>query len=178
MPRPRIEKAPLNHGRTKKNTRSVPKQRFWSNVEIVGCNECWRWKLSKNRDGYGMLRWGGKMTGAHRIAYLLTHGSIPATFEGAKSAIIHTCDNPACCNPAHLLLRNHLANMRDKKKKGRNRMPEPTPGEKNFHAKLTEKQVLSIRRDPRKQSEIASDYGVTQSTVSEILSRSTWTHVP
>ena len=50
-------------------------------------------------------------------------------------------------------------------------------GAKNPKCKLTADAVLKIRSDKRKQKEIAEDYGIDQSTVSNIKTRQRWTHI-
>lgn len=56
------------------------------------------------------------MRGAHRQAWLLTHGEIP---EGKW--ILHHCDVPHCVNPAHLYVGTAKDNMRDILERGRYR---------------------------------------------------------
>ena len=76
--------------------------RFWSKVDFGG--ECWEWTASKDPAGYGRLNVGRVKTsdkrrwiGAHRIAYQLLVGPIPAGLT-----LDHLCRNRACVNPAHL----------------------------------------------------------------------------
>lgn len=87
-------------------------QQFWSKVDKSG--ECWIWLGSKTQGGYGLFRFSGKRAYAHRFTYELTHGSIP---DGLH--ICHTCDNPSCCNPAHLWAGTPVDNMADRDRKGR-----------------------------------------------------------
>jgi hypothetical protein len=47
-------------------------------------------------------------------------------------------------------------------------------GERNPAARLTEAQVLNIRRDTRKQDAIAAGYEIDRATVSRIKSGSAW----
>lgn len=79
---------------------------------------CWEWKLKRTKDGYGRMnvRQGAvlKTVRVHRYAWELWIGAIP---EGMH--ILHRCDNPLCCNPAHLFLGEHADNMRDMYAKGR-----------------------------------------------------------
>ena len=87
-------------------------EQFWAKVDRDG--ECWEWAAARNSKGYGSLCVGGKWTMAHRHAYALTHGPI------AKGLVVrHTCDNPPCVNPAHLLLGTYSDNMRDALERGR-----------------------------------------------------------
>ena len=44
--------------------------------------------------------------------------------------------------------------------------------------KLTDDQVRSIRKDPRRQTHIAREYGVAQSAISFIKSRRNWRSLP
>jgi hypothetical protein len=73
--------------------------RFWSKVDIKSKDECWTWKAFIHPDGYGKFCLNGKMIGAHRMAYILTHGEIE---DGL--VVMHTCDIKPCCNPYHLMI--------------------------------------------------------------------------
>lgn len=74
--------------------------RLWEKVDrSCGANACWPFTGSLTR-GYGKLGIGHRHEGtalAHRLAYELLIGPIPAGHE-----LDHTCRNTACCNPAHL----------------------------------------------------------------------------
>jgi len=75
---------------------------FWRKVEPAE-NGCWVWTAGKYPNGYGHvhIRTGFKRyrdAGAHRIAWALVHGSVPA--DGL--VIDHLCRNRACVNPAHM----------------------------------------------------------------------------
>ena len=50
-------------------------------------------------------------------------------------------------------------------------------GQKNGRAKITESQVLEIRKSGLKQREISEIYGISQSTVSSIRNFHLWTHL-
>ena len=73
---------------------------FWSRVNKNPgqgpAGECWEWQGAKLA-GYGLIGFDKKVLRANRVAYYFTHGDIP---EGLF--ICHSCDNPSCCNPAHL----------------------------------------------------------------------------
>jgi len=105
------------------------------------------------------------------VAYQLTFGPLA---EGRD--LLHACDNPPCCNPAHLRPGTHLDNMLDMRRKGR-AVDTPSPGERNGQAKLTEDQVLAIRRSNLKLKELAAIYGVHFSTIHLIKSRKKWKHI-
>lgn len=99
-------------------------QSFWSRVAKTAPNECWLWTGStKGRAGmqYGSCWFQGRSEIAHRVAWILINGEIPETgdadFRG--SCVLHECDTPLCCNPAHLFIGSHQKNMADKVSKGR-----------------------------------------------------------
>ncbi len=76
-------------------------------IEVLD-NECWRWKGSKGRHGYGRIRLDGKNVPAHRHIFELLACKIP---EGA--VLCHQCDYPPCVNPAHLIPGTHKKNVDD-----------------------------------------------------------------
>lgn len=65
---------------------------------------CLEWTGPRNNGGYGVITyWDSAMhkrrsMGAHRMAHLLHSPGIAIT-----DIVMHTCDNPACCNPEHLV---------------------------------------------------------------------------
>lgn len=50
-------------------------------------------------------------------------------------------------------------------------------GQKNGRAKITDAQVLAIRKSDLKQKEISKKYGISQSLVSSIKNFQLWTHL-
>ncbi|MER3405479.1 MAG: hypothetical protein C4289_10265, partial [Chloroflexota bacterium] len=80
-------------------------ERFWSKVEKS--DGCWRWMGAQGPSGRGHFRIGSKMVYAHRVAYELIHGPIPA---GAK--IVQMCEDLRCVRPDHLLLRMPTEGLR------------------------------------------------------------------
>lgn len=73
-----------------------------SKIEIVDLgytSPCWRWTAALQSKGYGSIAFGGKgrTALAHRVAYVLLVGLIPAGLQ-----LDHLCRITACCNPAHL----------------------------------------------------------------------------
>ena len=78
---------------------------------------CVNWAGSKDKDGYGKAFVSGQHQRAHRVSYCAHHNIDIASIEG--KLVLHSCDNPACVNPAHLRLGSHSDNMRDRSARGR-----------------------------------------------------------
>jgi HNH endonuclease len=145
--------------------------KFWSRVKRGNPNSCWNWTGGRFVSGYGKFLVRGKTYRAHRVAFVLANRqNIPA-----RLCICHTCDNPRCCNPAHLWLGTHLDNMRDMIAKGRWR---PHYGERHGNATLTLAQVLRIdwlhRVRGFSQNRLARLFNVTQSTIWGIVNERAW----
>ena len=150
--------------------------RFWSKVDRRGIDECWIW-LAKRSGGYGMFSVSGsgyagtqRTVGAHRFSYEIAYGAFDP-----KAFVLHRCDNPPCCNPAHLFLGDHEANMRDMFAKRR----EPR-GARHGRTRLTDTDVLAIRRRHalgEKLIDMAEEFHVRATTLHYIVHRKTWTHI-
>ena len=87
--------------------------RFWNKVDIRGSDDCWLWTAS-TRKGYGQFHTTEGKKAAHRVAWELIMGPIPA-----GRIIMHECDVRRCVNPAHLRLSYQRTNIRDSVRKGR-----------------------------------------------------------
>jgi len=144
-------------------------KRFFEKVDKTG--NCWEWTSCKLPDGYGMFWIHGRTLRAHRVSWELHKGTIP---NGLM--VLHKCDNPSCVNPSHLFLGTQTDNMRDMLKKGRDRYVH---GERNGLSKLTKADVVSIvsKSTNTTQTQLAEHFGVSQSTISRVLSQQTWKHV-
>ena len=146
---------------------------FWARVEKLSSG-CWVWK-GKLNGGYGHVRVGGHLTGAHRMAFFLTHGRWP------NPHALHRCDNGPCCNPEHLFEGTQKDNNEDRDRKGRH---VALRGEKHGGHKLTATQVEEIRTayqpstgpNPSDTSTtaLARKYGVSQGMIWRIVRDLNW----
>lgn len=157
----------------------APELRFWKHVDKRGPDECWNWVAKSKVDGYGTIAVGGragKRLLAHRFSWMLHYGELPTvgTYHGV--VVMHSCDNRACVNPAHLRIGTQGDNVRDMDAKAR-RVSTPSPGSKHHNAKFTEADVREIRASNLRTSELARRYGVDRHTISGIKKRKTWRHV-
>lgn len=134
---------------------------FWSRIDVKSESECWSWMGARTNRGYGFYApLPGVLLKTHRVAYALQNGEIE---DGLF--VCHKCDNPSCCNPAHLFLGTPKDNTQDMISKGRGNR---SYGELNPIAKLTKEQVRAIFQDPRTNREIASEYKIATSYASII----------
>ena len=141
--------------------------RFWDKVDRRGPGDCWPWKAKTKYGPYGgdSICFGERMT-AHRVAWILANGSMPPVPSGQKMwVVMHKCDNPPCCNPAHLQLGTFSDNNRDMYAKGRQGNRNLPVGSDHGMSKLTEEQVIEIRKSDMSHIELASIYGVSDGTI-------------
>lgn len=143
------------------------KERFWSKVDIKSEEECWPWKESVSKDGYGQFSIGGrenqqKLT-AHRVAKTLSMGE---DIEPGK-LVLHACDNPPCCNPEHLFVADHQTNMDDMVAKDRAAVSFA-------NAKVDWNTVDYIRSSDKSGSELATELVVSKGTISDIRNNKIW----
>jgi len=160
-------------------------ERFWAKVLILGPDECWEWQARRLPRGYGQFTNHQTKFYTHRLAYELKTGS------AAEQFVLHTCDNPPCCNPSHLFLGTHLENMKDMREKGRSlvgdrsiprRFPESRPrGILHGQHVLTEDEVRQIRdmypASGLPQWRVAELFGIHGSTVGQIYRGENWKHL-
>jgi hypothetical protein len=164
-----------NHSKGKKRPMKKlflhEQERFWGNVRIKKKSDaCWRWKGQPNANGYGVFSFRGNVYKAHRVAYFLANGRI-----NDDMLILHSCDVRLCCNPKHLYQGDQKRNAADAVERGRNTRMY---GEQNGKAKLTERQVRSIRKRYQKgevtQKTLAQYYGVGETTIYYICTGERW----
>lgn len=137
---------------------------LWRRVDVRTPDECWPWKGPGDKDGYGRMKIGDGTVRAHRVAWALGHG-----FDPGDALVLHRCDNPPCCNPAHLFLGTHTDNVRDMHSKDR---WVDRKGSRHPLAKLTEESVAEIRHR-RAAGEtgraLAREFGVAESRISTLV---------
>lgn len=144
--------------------------RFWSNVACGVSIACWPWLLVCNKRGYGRVGIRRAYRLAHRLAWEITNGAIqPGLF------VLHRCDYPPCCNPAHLFLGTHDDNTADMMLKAR----QPRGADK-AQSKLSDDDVRAIRSrraDGATLLAIGNDFGISFTQVHHIVTRKQWRHV-
>lgn len=109
----------LTHDRLSSRPTGRPTNRpedLWKYVAVGAPDECWPWTAATRRRGYGIFTVNRRNFVAHRLAFQVATGIDPG-----ELLVCHTCDNPPCCNPAHLFLGTNSDNMRDMVAKGRDR---------------------------------------------------------
>jgi HNH endonuclease len=143
---------------------------FWSKVYKTDC--CWLWTRSRFQGtGYGAFWVEGKIKKAHRVAYELMYGSVPAGLD-----MLHDCDVRHCVRPGagHARPGTHAENQQDMVRRGR---AAPQDGERNGHAKFTWPEIHDIRarvaRGTRRRI-LATEYGTSPHYVSSIVTQRVW----
>lgn len=136
---------------------------------------CWPWIGQRSSHGYGLIQFtsGGRrhtVTASRVVCWV--RGELPLT--GRAHQGLHDCDNPPCCNPAHIKPGTPKSNIADAVAKGHMSTPRRFAGR---FRKLTDDNVRAIRSQQRPLIDIASDFGVTVCYVAKIRMRTSKAHV-
>ena len=137
-------------------------QRLMESVDATGGPDaCWEWKKHRNNTNYGIMGVGSRTDGsrrlmrAHRVSWELHNSAeIP---DGLF--VLHSCDNPPCCNPAHLSVGTNVDNTNDMMQKGR---------QKKFGSKLVQEDVdklYALRREGVTYRELAERFDLSVPSV-------------
>jgi hypothetical protein len=149
--------------------KSIPKltdlqeENLWKRILIQGPKDCWPW-MGSDMAGYGTIHLGTKVYYVSRVVFLVENGIDPLDMD-----VLHTCDNPPCCNPLHLFLGTHSDNMLDSIRKGRH--SSQRKGTQANSSVLTTENVLKIRQLlalDTEYKEIAALFNISKSTVKRI----------
>lgn len=146
-------------------------ERFWEKVDRSGGPDaCWPWLAYCSPKGYGQFSNSnhGKHIGAHVFSFELANGFRPPM-------VCHSCDNPPCCNPAHLFAGDTQINMEDMSKKGRSRVPHNHPAKKLTNAVVKEIRFRYISRSRKHGTRaLAREFDISHQLVSMVASGERW----
>lgn len=141
--------------------------RFWSKVDMSGGTDvCWRWMGAMLKTGYGGVKIGGVSQRAHRVAFELAGNEIPVGMM-----VLHSCDNPLCCNPAHLRVGSAADNTADARERGRIPKAAPRPAPTRTHRRRVPQpaRVEDLPDDLLSTAEAADVMGVTDAHVRRVI---------
>lgn len=140
---------------------------FWRLVEVKGPADCWVYRKRKGGSlGYGCLTMrdasGHRYIGfAHRVAFAITHGG-----EYPAGQVLHSCDNPPCCNPSHLYEGTQQNNIDDQVSRLRAR---------NGNIKIASlATIISIREATGTLTSIGEQFGIHRRQVKRIKDGTCW----
>lgn len=153
---------------------------FWRKVKKG--KGCWEWTGYKDKDGYGRMRFRARPEGCHRLILM----SLGHDVRGR--VMRHSCDNPSCVNPSHLLIGTQRDNIRDREERGRRRGAAGLCGEEHYGSKLTAKKVEQMRKEyanlraavTKKNvakgsvKHLAAKYGISTQQLSKIVCGAQW----
>jgi hypothetical protein len=159
-------------------------------TESYAGGACCEWRGFRDKKDYGHFRLRGKMEKAHRVAYLIAHGHWPM-----PCGLHEVCDNPPCCEAAHISEGTVAENITQRVARGRSARgdthgrhthpertargdangsrthPERVPrirGEASGAAKYSDETIKAVRAAAGTQREIAARFGMSQTHVGNI----------
>ena len=150
-------------------------RRLMDDIDSRDPEKCWDWLSTTNNAGYPLFSLKGEMVSAIRLLYQIYYKRrIPKGW-----IVSHTCKNNSCVNPGHLYITTRSERTQEALR-NREYIPASQKGQKNPNSKLTEDDVVSIREKKDQgatHQELADEYNVTKTTISQIVNRKLWKHV-
>ena len=150
---------------------------FWERVKaqtIIDENGCHIFTGAKDGCGYGRIHNDEKkLVRLHRATWERDHGQLKS-----GDVVCHTCDIPACINPAHLFVGSQTDNIKDMDLKGRRRT---LIGQEQGNSKLKNENIPVIRsmlKNGKTCAYIAGLFGVSEGMIRHIKHGRAWTHIP
>lgn len=133
-------------------------------------NGCILWNRSEDRKGYGVYRvqlLDGSFykSRAHKFSYLIFNGAIQ---DGL--VVRHTCDNPHCCNPEHLIIGTVQQNNQDS-------VDRKT---RFIKAKFSKEEILEIRKlksEGVSFKKLAARFNTSISSIQGIVNKTTYSYI-
>lgn len=140
--------------------------RLWSKIQTGPLKNCWPWLAGTDNAGYGRINIAGKNRKASRVVYTLVYGHTPLF-------VCHACDNPLCCNPAHLWAGTVTDNNQDAKVKGRTISIERT----SIVTPQIARDIANRKQAGQSAREITKALNLKLSTVRGIYYGNRWNHI-
>lgn len=156
------QRVKLYKSRIRQYTRSTPNEQG-----------CLLWKKYCDNDGYAKMWYFGVQRQVSRILM-----SLYCDFNLSNHLLVlHSCDNPRCCNIHHLRIGTPHDNVDDRMKRHRQRN---VCGEEHPSSKLQESDVRSIFRQYARgatMQALAEEYGTGLTVICNILNGKAWKHL-
>jgi hypothetical protein len=146
---------------------------LWSKVDKKGEDDCWPWLGYKNEQGYGRVMIDEWSYYAHRVIFNLVNPNV-IELSAPKSSdeygfLLHSCDNPSCCNPKHLRVGTHAENMADKVAKNRQKTFPTDTGPRCKLTMTQARQARQLKKDGMSTRDLAAQFGISLPSMKTLL---------
>lgn len=162
------------HGDARASVRKHPgngtAQRFFRNVVLAYTgDDCLIWPFASSSNGYAVVRHNSRQQLVPRLVCEYVNGPAPTHQHEAAHSCGRGCEG--CVTPKHLRWAKHAENEADKLIHGTR-----LRGEELTHTKLTESDVIAIRRLKGRMSHrtIAAMFGISRATIGAIHRHERW----
>jgi hypothetical protein len=109
----KLERQRRRRERPKRTRYATLLERVHARCAVGRSNQCWPWRGAVGERGYGRIKINGRLALTHRVVAFEV-GLVQTLHDPERRAcVLHRCDNPPCCNPAHLWVGTLSDNMQD-----------------------------------------------------------------